>query len=200
MSIAAINTVYTPGMGYSRTLKKGKAGEVSQCWGEEFAAKLKGQLAENAAQAAEAAKSAPPRPQLTDQDIKELAQKYNPGSMTRAQYDSFLEDLAEKGVLSKQEMGYLGYKGMIYIDVSDQGPRKVTAPDVDLSDPLAQKWMYGGYSMCGGLFRFDGTPNDNMDLLLSAKLHDLFTPKEDKAYYSYYSAMYDVVRRMNAIG
>lgn len=198
MSIADISTTYTPGMGYSRVLKDGPGGKVYQCWGNEFAEQLKKKIAECAARQAEAAKNAPPRAKLTDEDIKELAQKYNPASMTRDQYDSFLEDLSAKGVLTKDEMGYLGYKGMIYLDLSHQSPIKTTTPQIDLNDPLAQKWMYSGYSMLNGLFHFDNTPNSEMDLTLSAKLYDLFTSPEKKEAYSYYGALYDIVRRVEA--
>mgnify|MGYP006922411061 CR=1 FL=1 len=51
------------------------------------------------------------------------------------------------------------------------------------------------------IFRFDGSANANeeMDLTLSAKLYDMFTPTEKKAAYSYYGALYDVVRRMDSV-
>lgn len=199
MSIASINTTYTPGMGYSRVLKDGPGGKVCQCWGKEFEENLKTALAQAAVKQTEAAKNAPSRAKLTDDDIKELAQKYNPASMTRDQYDYFLEDLSAKGVLTRDEMGYLGYKGMVYLDLSHPSPIKITAPQIDLNDPLAQKWMYGGYSLSGGLFRFDGTPNDEMDLTLSAKMYNLFTPSEKKEAYSYYGALYDVVQRMDRL-
>ena len=64
---------------------------------------------------------------------------------------------------------------------------------------MAQKWMYGGYSFFGGLFKFDGSSNDEKDLILSAKLYDMFTPVEKKAAYSYYGALYDVVQRMDSV-
>lgn len=40
-----------------------------------------------------------------------LAAQYNPGKMTQEEYDAFLEDLVERGVLSEQGLGRLGYKG-----------------------------------------------------------------------------------------
>lgn len=196
MLIASIGTTCTSGMGRSSVLRDGPSGKAGLCLDHEF---VKKKIAEGAAKQAEAAKNAPPRAQLTDEAIKELAQKYNPASMTRDQYDSFLEDLSAKGVLTRDEMGYLGYKGMIYLDLSHQSPIKMTAPQIGLNDPLAQTWIYGGYSMCGGLFPFDGISNDEMDLTLSAKLHDLFTPPEKKRAYSYYGAMYHIVQRMDSL-
>ena len=108
--------------------------------------------------------------------------------------------LVDKGVLTHQEIQYMGYKGMIYLDLSDHGNLKLTPVQINPNDPLARKWMYDGYSLSGGLFKFDGSANANeeMDLLLSAKLYDMFTPTEKKAAYSYYGALYDVVNRMNS--
>ena len=165
-------------------------------WGKEFEEKLRSTIAQP-----EAVKNAPPRAKLTDNDVKELASKYNPSSMTRDEYDSFLEDLVDKGVLTHQEIQYMGYKGMVYLDRSDHGNLKLTPVQINPNDPLAQKWMCEGYSLSGGLFKFDGSANANeeMDLTLSAKLYDMFTPSEKKKAYSYYGALYDVVERMNSL-
>lgn len=40
-----------------------------------------------------------------------LAAQYNPGKMSQEEYNAFLGDLVERGILSKQELGRLGYKG-----------------------------------------------------------------------------------------
>lgn len=45
---------------------------------------------------------------LTDAEIKELAQKYDPQQMTQKEYDSFIRYLEEKGVLSKLEICDIG--------------------------------------------------------------------------------------------
>lgn len=45
---------------------------------------------------------------LTDAEIQELAQKYNPQKMTQKEYDSFIRYLEEKGVLSKLETCDIG--------------------------------------------------------------------------------------------
>ena len=93
----------------------------------------------------------------------------------------------------------MGYKGMVYLDLSDHGNLKLTPVQIDPNNPMARKWMFDGYSLFGGLFKFDGSSGDEKDLLLSAKLHDLFTPTEKKAAYNYYGALYDVVRRMDSV-
>ena len=204
MSISSIydryNVTYTE-WGRCAKPKDNPDSKVGIYWGKEFEEKMRSTIAQTAAEQTEAAKNAPPRTKLTDDDIKELAGKYNPGSMTRDEYDSFLEELVDKGVLTYQEIQYMGYKGMVYLDLSDHGNLKLTPVQINPNDPLAQKWMCEGYSLSGGLFKFDGSANANeeMDLTLSAKFYDMFTPTEKKAAYSYYGALYDVVRRMDSV-
>lgn len=204
MSIPSIydshNVTYTE-WGRCAKPKDNPDSKVGIYWGKEFEEKLRSTIAQTAAKQTEAAQNAPPRAKLTDDDIKELASKYNPGSMTRDEYDSFLEELVDKGVLTHQEIQYMGYKGMVYLDLSDHGNLRLTPVQIDPNDPMARKWMFDGYSLSGGLFRFDGSANANeeMDLTLSAKLYDMFTPTEKKAAYSYYGALYDVVRRMDSV-
>lgn len=43
----------------------------------------------------------------------ELADKYDPSNMTQEEYDSLLDDLLKEGILSKEELGLLGYHGMV---------------------------------------------------------------------------------------
>ena len=56
------------------------------------------------------------RPRLTDAEIDELAVKYDFQNMTREDYDGFLDDLVEKGVLTKAETAYFGYGGTVRPD------------------------------------------------------------------------------------
>lgn len=204
MSISSVydnyNVTYTK-WGRCARPKDNPDSKVGIHWGKEFEEKLKSTIAQTAAEQTEATKNAPPRTKLTDDDVKELASKYNPGSMTRDEYDSFLEELVDKGVLTQQEIKYMGYKGMVYLDLSDHGSMKMTPVQMNPSDPMARKWMYDGYSFFGGLFKFDGSAdaNEEMDLTLSAKLYDMFTPSEKKDAYSYYGALYNVVERMNSL-
>lgn len=203
MSISSIynsyNVTYSPEWGYCAVPKDNPDSKVSIRWGKEFEEKLKTTLAQTSAKQTEAAKNAPPRTKLSDEDIKALADKYDPSSMSRSEYDSFLEDLVDKGVLTQQEIQYMGYKGMICLDLSGHGTTKLTPVQINPNDPMARKWMYDGYSFFGGLFKFDGSASEEKDLTLSAKLYDMFTPSEKKAAYSYYGALYDVVERMNSL-
>ena len=54
-------------------------------------------------------------------DLAELAAKYNPRRMTQAEYDSFLENLVDKGILSKGDLDHLGYRGMVVLGPESEG-------------------------------------------------------------------------------
>lgn len=101
-------TTYKPGEGYTASIP---GCPVTIRWGEEFwqqvRAKQQIRITDQQAQPAET----PPRKALTKDDIAALAAQYNPGKMSQEEYDAFLEDLVERGVLSRQELGRLGYKG-----------------------------------------------------------------------------------------
>ena len=49
---------------------------------------------------------------LTGGDVSDLAAKYGK-DMSGEQYDAFLEELVDRGVLTNDEIWYLGYKGCI---------------------------------------------------------------------------------------
>lgn len=59
------------------------------------------------------------RPKLTDQEIDEIAGEYDFQHMTQDDYDAFLDDLVEKGVLTTTEAGYFGYGGLVRLDSAD---------------------------------------------------------------------------------
>ncbi len=59
------------------------------------------------------------RPKLTDSEINELARKYDLRNMTQETYDAFLDDLVDKGVLTRAETGYFGYGGVVRPDPMD---------------------------------------------------------------------------------
>lgn len=107
-SIADAVTTYKPGEGYTATIP---GCPVTIRWGEEFWEQLRAKQQTLAAAQKEEPAEAPPRKALTKDDIAALAAQYNPGKMSQEEYDAFLEDLVERGVLSKQELTRLGYKG-----------------------------------------------------------------------------------------
>lgn len=57
------------------------------------------------------------RKKLTDQELNELAGRYDPRNMTQDQYDAFLDELVEKGVLTRGDTTWLGYHGLVRLDV-----------------------------------------------------------------------------------
>ena len=59
------------------------------------------------------------RPRLTDSEIDEIAGKYDFQHMDQEKYDAFLDDLVNKGVLTRAEAGYFGYGGMVRLDPLD---------------------------------------------------------------------------------
>jgi len=60
------------------------------------------------------------RTKLSDQEVAELADKYDPHNMTQGQYDAFLDDLIEKGALSRFDAMRLGYHGFRVLDIDPE--------------------------------------------------------------------------------
>lgn len=55
---------------------------------------------------------------LTDEEIKELADKFNPEDMTQEQYDEFIDYLLDKGIISDKEASYgLGQNRVVLKDL-----------------------------------------------------------------------------------
>ena len=82
------------------------------------------------------------RRKLTHKELADLADKfsakYDPTNMTQEDYDSFLDDLVEEGILSEHELGPLGYHGIVVLgsfdDVATFGgfcTRNTSSPDWD---------------------------------------------------------------------
>ena len=59
------------------------------------------------------------RPKQSDSEINEIAGKYDFQHMDQEQYDAFLDDLVDKGVLTRAETGYFGYGGTVQSDALD---------------------------------------------------------------------------------
>lgn len=59
------------------------------------------------------------RPKLTDSEIRSLSGKYDFRNMTQESYDSFLDDLVQRGVLTRAETSYFGYGGEVRLESID---------------------------------------------------------------------------------
>lgn len=110
MNVSKPYMTYTPGSGYTGYFPG--SDKPALRWGEEFLSEMRAKAAAEAA--AKAANTVPvPRKELTTDDIAELASKYDPKHMSQEEYDAFLEDMVERGVLREDEIRRLGYNGTI---------------------------------------------------------------------------------------
>ena len=111
-------TTYTPGEGYTGYLPG--SDKPALRGGAEFWAQVRETAKQNAANKVEEPFT---RKELTRAELAEfaagLSEKYDPRSMTQEDYDSFLEDLMVEGLLSKDEVVTLGYKGAVVIGTAD---------------------------------------------------------------------------------
>lgn len=57
--------------------------------------------------------------QLTDAQLERLSASYNPKEMTREDYQAFIDDLCEYGVLDEADKDYISYSGLVPIDFSE---------------------------------------------------------------------------------
>lgn len=109
MNVTNPYTTYVPGQGYFGYLPG--SDKPAMRWGDEFWAMMKEKAAQEKRKADEATAEPFTRAELTQEDIKELAAKYAPDNMTQEAYDAFLDNLIEKGVLEKEDLKYIDYRG-----------------------------------------------------------------------------------------
>ena len=115
-------TTYIPGYGYDGYLNGGKA----KHWGEDQFEEMLEWKRQYIPKMEPDPSKAPgifdpndtfERRELTKDELDELAarlaRKYDPCNMTQEEYDSFLDDLVEEGILSRNQLGQLGYHGMV---------------------------------------------------------------------------------------
>lgn len=104
-----ISVSYTPGSGYTGTIPNCSA---KIRWGKEFLEEMSAKVKQPSA--GDAANTAPAsRKELSDDEIADLADKYNAGYMSQEEFDAFLDELVERGYLTKNEIGGLGYGGAV---------------------------------------------------------------------------------------
>lgn len=75
-----------------------------------------------------------PNQVLTQEDWKTLASRYNPIHMSQAEYDSFLDDLCEMGLISTDDLTQLGHSGyqmkMVKLTAADFEPKLLNNADL----------------------------------------------------------------------
>lgn len=96
---------------YTKTSKAG--GKAVQRIDEQLQAEQLERIRAN--QARKEQELAVPRKQASGEDIAELAAKYDPENMSQQEYDAFLRDLVDRGILRKHEIGRLGYNGITVV-------------------------------------------------------------------------------------
>ena len=56
---------------------------------------------------------------LADAQLEHLSASYDPREMTREEYQAFIDDLCEYGVLDEADKDYISYSGLVPIDFSE---------------------------------------------------------------------------------
>lgn len=111
MMINLRDTLYVPGFGF--ILNKTKDQSLGSPEADFAALMEQARAAQVKREAEEAAKEPFIRAKLTKEDIKELATSYDPKNMTQREYDSFLDELIEKGVMEREDLSYIDYRGAL---------------------------------------------------------------------------------------
>ena len=101
-----------------------------------------------------------------------LAEKYDPSNMTQEEYDSFLDDLVEEGILSKNQLGQLGYHGMMVVGSLAEGGTGMNYFGASVADSNNPDWSTY-FSRYGFAFTLQDTKGD---ALAYAKLMSLWKP------------------------
>ncbi len=212
MNISKPYTIYTPGAGYTGYLPGCDRPALRS--GKEFLAQeteCRRQIAANKAETA--SRSYKPgvfdpdkledfeRKEPTEADIAELVGKYDPEKMTQEEYDAFLEDLVDAGILSEYELGVLGYDGLVVVgSMKDDGTVEWSFAGGYTPDTKNPEWddYFGRYGLAFSLEETKG------NALAYAKLMTLWKPApecsgnhEDKRYDAF-TALANVLETMQA--
>lgn len=146
----------------------------------------------------EAKKNAPPRAKLSDEDAQELAEQYDPIAMTQEKYDGILETLVDKGVLTREEIGYMGYKGWILLDFTT-----ISEPFIiPLNDPMDQASRDLLWSEYSTGTPFSGTrfnnANGTYDVLAWADMMNTYRNIDTESWQGYHGALYDALNQVRS--
>lgn len=146
---------YIPGYGYDGYLEGGKAKHWGEDQFEEMLEWKRQYIPKTEPDPSKAPGKYDPndtfeRRELTKKERNELAvrlaRKYDPCHMTQEEYDSFLDELVEEGLLSENQLGLLGYHGCMVLGTLDDmksgwGSVSITSAS-DRSNPFYQRYGY----------------------------------------------------------
>ncbi len=141
----SMSITYTPGYGYAGYLPGFDKPMIR--YGKEFVESMKERATQNLANKHETVlpPNAPAtydpmesfdRRELTKGEFSELtaelAAKYDPSNMTQEEYDSLLDDLVKERILSRNELGPLGYHGFVVVGSLAEGGTGVSGGTVSV--------------------------------------------------------------------
>ena len=145
------------------------------------------------------------RRELTKQELNELAaglaRKYDPSHMTQEEYDSFLDDLVEEGILSRNQLGQLGYHGFVVLGCSPEEMKSGWGGFCSRSEDITTHHNNPYYQRYGYAMSLSDTKGD---ALAYASLMSLIHPGSGSASFrdyiakqqSNYEAMANVLEAM----
>ena len=125
------------------------------------------------------------RTSLSSGDLAELSGRYDPHNMTRDQYDAFLDELMEKGALSRMDAMRLGYHGWNVLDLEPDENGKVHNGWAYVVDD-GRKPIESLEDADGDLFRW-------LDAMLDRQEQGIGASSRQKEALN---ALYDIVKRM----
>lgn len=166
-----MSVTYTPGYGYAGYLPGFDKPMIR--YGKEFVESMK-ELAAQREREAQSTKNPADsfnRRELTGALAAELAAKYDTAHMTKEEYDSLLDDLVKEEILSRNELGLLGYHGFIVVGSLAEGGTGVSGGTLSVDTAtLRNNPFYQRYGLAFSLSDTDG------NALAYAKLMALMTP------------------------
>lgn len=171
----SMRVTYTPGYGYAGYLPGSDKPVIR--YGKEFVESMM-ELAKQKQQEAQSTNNPADsfnRKKLTKSELAELtadlAAKYDPSNMTQEEYDSLLDDLVEEGILSRNELGPMGYHGFIVVGSLAEGGTGASGGTLSVDTAtLHNNPFYQRYGLAFSLSDTDG------NALAYAKLMALLKP------------------------
>lgn len=135
------------------------------------------------------------RKKLTDRELSELAGKYDPRNMTQNQYDAFLDELVEKGVLTRGDTTWLGHHGLVRLDVDmDELAEQLETGKLSAGGPVTVASVGNGNELFRSLEEADGDLIRFLQSMMAQR--DQWDGPSTRERQEALDALYDVVRRM----